>query len=119
MIATIIYFLLFLISCERNNVVSRIIEIENNTLKIKTNKEIERLFSKKQPFRNFGLLDKNLFTPDEYNRYIKIVKIRQKIQREELEQAQRIDQMLRNKVFKAYLLPVVGGSFLRDFNHRY
>ena len=90
MIATKFFFLMFLISCERKYVLSRIIEIENNTLKIKTNKEIDKLFSKKQPFRNFGLLDKNLFTPDEYNRYRKIVKI----QKEELEQAQRISLKL-------------------------
>jgi hypothetical protein len=119
MIVTILYFFMFLISCERKYVLSRTIAIENNTLKIKTNKEIEKLFSKKHPFRNFGLLDKNLFSPDEYNMYRKIVKIRQQIQKEKLEQAQRMDQMLRNKVFRAYLLPVVGGSFLKDFNHRF
>ena len=77
------------------------------------------LFNKNKTNRNFGFLDKNLFTPDEYNKYRTGLKNRQRIEQEKVEKAERKEKMIRDKIFRLYLLPRVGGSFLKDFNARF
>lgn len=76
-------------------------------------------FYKNKSNRNFGFLDKNLYTPDEYNKYRTDLKNRKRIEQEKVEKAERIEKMVRDKIFRLYLLPRVGGSFLRDFNARF
>ena len=82
-------------------------------------KNIEKTLDKKKANRNFGLLDKNLYTPAEYNQYRKLLKYRQRIEQEKIEKAERHEKIIRDKIFRKYLLPRVGGSFLRDFNARF
>jgi hypothetical protein len=71
--------------------------------------------AKKQPYRNFGLLDKNLNTPDEYQKYRKSridLKAKQ-------DWAEREKEEQRNDIVRQYLLPRVSGSILKDFFSRF
>jgi hypothetical protein len=71
--------------------------------------------AKKQPFRNFGLLDKNLNTPDEYEKYRKSrIDFKAK-----LDWAEREREEQRNEIIRQYLVPRISGSILKDFFSRF
>ncbi len=58
--------------------------VQNNTISsFKNFKDDDKILYKKyKSNRNFGFLDKNLYTPDEYNKYITGLKNRQRIEQE-------------------------------------
>ena len=72
---------------------------------------------KKQPIRNFGLLDKNLNTPEEYRAY----RNQQKMEQARREQVEELIEGKRNEIFRKYLLPRVSsnGAVLKDFFSRF
>ena len=71
--------------------------------------------TKSKPIRNFGFLDKNLNTPEEYSEY----RNRQKIEKAKKELLEKQKEDKRNEIIRKYLLPRVNVAVLKDFFSRF